>query len=656
MMTKTVATWLTLSASLLTACAIDGDATDGEVATQVAAVNAAEAGAATILALEATPTAMRLRFTAGDPAITSIAIDRLDAEVGAYHRLAGVTVRATGKYFFDDTTAVPGHEYCYEVVTWVPGQSSGTMSGRRCAVHNGGTGPLPPTAPTNLRITNARERQVRLGFVDASNDETGFTVEQREGNGWTTVAALPAHAGTGTDLSVYVGDLDVEEHYCYRVRASGAGGSSVTLQTTCGDTTPIFAQDPILVAGNPGLIRIVHPAPGQLQAQWLDEAGHRHWEVDLIDGLTWATPIGTAHVTDSRPEPLTHQSVTFQGLTPGHLYCIQVRQMDNYGANSARLCEAPKAARTSVEQRDPAVGFASILGGANAPGNKLMYVSFDYGVDGQVVERVTAATGQRETIFATAGQAGTVEDTGLVPGTTYCYRAVTFNAYGARYTDFVCATTKTDLPMSPQHIVADVSGQTINLHWDPAWNADDYKVHFVGKRSGYTDHHGDRTTTGTSISITGYEGDDYCFQVTARNQFGSSGTPEKCDVHVVDDGVTTYWSTLVSDVPYEGYVLYWDTLPHFAGSQEYLTKVEILGTLGVTQYEVQFLVPGTPREACGTNVGVTVQAGGFLQGADLATLYGSAQPPLPVTLEACKVEFIYTPDITDVPIVVTTHR
>jgi hypothetical protein len=424
----------------------------------------------------------------------------------------------------------------------------------------------------------------------------------------------------------------------------------VTLQSS-GDPTPLYAQDP-LVGANPGLVRIVHPAVGQLQAQWLDGAGHRDWEVDLIDGLTWADPVRTAHVTDSREVPLTHQSVTFQDLTPGHLYCVRVRRGSH---KSARLCEAAKAARTSSEQRDPAVGSATTLS-AYGQSNRTMMLSFSHEQVHQVVERLLASTGQRETIFVDPARASHYVDEGLEPGTTYCYRAITFNDYGARYSDFDCATTTTNLPDYPFHVVADVDGLTIHLHWDPSWNADDYTVHFVGKRPGYTDHDGDRTTTGTSIDITGYEGHDYCFQVAARNQFGSSLVVEKCGVHVVDDGVTTYLASLVNDVPSTGNILFWNEVWQDAGPQEYLSKVEILGTPGITNYQVRFLPPGTPREACGTSIGVVVQAGGFLQGADLATLYGSSQPALPVTLEACKEEFTPTQEISVIPIVVTTVR
>jgi len=85
--------------------------------------------------------------------------------------------------------------------------------------------------------------------------------------------------------------------------------------------------------------------------------------------------------------------------------------------------------------------------------------------------------------------------------------------------------------------------------------------------------------------------------------------------------------------------------------------VQVAGN-GFTQYKVHFLPPGASRNDCGDpNVGVVIDAGATLTGADLATLYGANEPATPLTLVGCKLWTAPSvPPINDMPITVTYRQ
>lgn len=83
--------------------------------------------------------------------------------------------------------------------------------------------PVPPAAPSGLTAGPVRATLVNLSWTDASNNETGFTVERRLGAAgiWAAVAVLAANTSRWADAGVIAG-----RSYSYRVLASNSAGNS----------------------------------------------------------------------------------------------------------------------------------------------------------------------------------------------------------------------------------------------------------------------------------------------------------------------------------------------------------------------------------------------------------------------------------------------
>jgi uncharacterized protein YodC (DUF2158 family) len=581
---------------------------------------------ATVTSLTSLATAMRLAFTVPS-GVSTISIYRMDKTTeGFWRRHSSVPVNPTGSYSYDDAGAILGREYCYSVGTLASGDTRVTMSNSLCAFHSGGTLPPPPAAPTDVAIANTYERGLRLRFTDASTDETSFVVERNVFGSWVQERTLPAETGTGTVVRFLQSDLDSEQRYCYRIKAVNANGSSAPVQT-CGRTNPLAVVDPVY-QGGPEMITIEHPATGSLRVRWLDGDATSQWVVKTFDGLT-GSELGSASVEDHRSPPLTHQTLTLTGLTPGKLYCFTVGR--GSAARPVKLCEVPFAARTAVEHRDPRPEVTPYIVGLTTPRNGRIRISLGQQQPGQIIERIASSNSVRRTLRVDANGGATIDDDTVTPGQTYCYRPWVFNDYGSRYGAIQCVLASAYEPSRPMNLrVTSQEGRDLTLAWDSSANSTSYDFKWFGERQSYTDHDGDKNVSGTSTSFRGYEGFEYCFSVRGKNQFGTSSWTEICGIDIADDGIVSYGASLAQVVA--GSVTY-GHLVSPGGGAAFLTNVFVAGN-GFTPYVVRFIASGNCES--NTTGGILVEPGENLTGADLNTLYGATQPQAPVQLIGCK--------------------
>jgi uncharacterized lipoprotein YddW (UPF0748 family) len=93
--------------------------------------------------------------------------------------------------------------------------------------------PLPPAAPTDLKVVHVTPVSVALEWTDQATNETGFELERDTGSGFELVATLPPDTQSYTDNG-----LAADSVVRYRVRATNAGGASAWSDVVEAHTLP----------------------------------------------------------------------------------------------------------------------------------------------------------------------------------------------------------------------------------------------------------------------------------------------------------------------------------------------------------------------------------------------------------------------------------
>jgi hypothetical protein len=138
-----------------------------------------------------------------------------------------------------------------------------------------------PASPSSLKAENTGDslRDVSLTWNDNSDNETGFAIERKEGDG--TFAQI--HTTDADAVSYFDKGLTEATTYVYRIKAlSSAGDSKYSTETS------------VLVAGVPW-IKVQSPADGQafplgatIQIQWTaNKVTNVQIDYSVDDGLSW---------------------------------------------------------------------------------------------------------------------------------------------------------------------------------------------------------------------------------------------------------------------------------------------------------------------------------------------------------------------------------
>jgi hypothetical protein len=563
----------------------------------------------------------------------------------------------------EDRAVEVGKEYCYLITARLPDQRGPTQSESRCAVHDGGDPSIrPPEAPEDLTVTTRRTHVLVLEFVDVADDETAFGVERRHADvsGWVEVARLDAADGTGRTVRHTDAGVEMEQRYCYRVRAYNESGDRVS-PGVCASTQPAVVGEPVVSAqAAPAIVRLTHPREGELIVTWKDVApsdGGGEWHVTL-EPLGGAQP-RSMRVRDRRDRPVDAWSARFEGLDPDAIYCATVRRAPS-GRAGRPVCESPFARRRQPDDLGPDTTDLPRVAAVARPENGVLELRLANPVAGQLVDVVRASDGRRWT--DTGGRDGrdAYRLSGLVAGHTYCFRPVVTNRFGSRYGPLECEETLADSPSRPGRLLLDsVAGTVAHLSWGAADLADEYELSYVGTRPVHTDHEG--TETGIRGARTTFDmraERTYCFTVRAKNAFGlSSASDELCDVSAGDaEGVVTYNAQLIGVIPPEGAILYGHRVDPGPPPGARLRAVLVIGN-NFTPYVVKFVKPDSENSVCTESEGRLVEPGSTLDAAGLDELYGDEEPPTPLFLVACAARRDGTAEtIERVPVAVTYVR
>jgi len=114
-------------------------------------------------------------------------------------------------------------EIILNTVDLKPSMSGRTLTGGRLNAYNAVLHSVPPDAPSGLNVAAESSSSIHLTWADNSNNEAGFRIERKAGDGetYSEIAAVGANV-----ISYSNGGLNTATAYQYRIRAYNSVGSS----------------------------------------------------------------------------------------------------------------------------------------------------------------------------------------------------------------------------------------------------------------------------------------------------------------------------------------------------------------------------------------------------------------------------------------------
>lgn len=280
--------------------------------------------------------------------------------------------------------------------------------------------PVPPSAPTNLRVAGRTQVSVQIAWNDASNNELGFQVERSDNGGasFSQIAVL----GVGSDTYNATG-LSPATSYRFRVRSYNSGGESDFASTVTAETLPNPPSAPTnltvtIAPGEQTSPGATMPGASSLVLAWndtsSDETGFRI-ERSTNGGESFSpvtiVPPGQTAFTDG-------------GLTPNTSYTYRVRAV-NTGGDSSPSNTATRATLPTP----PAAPTGLALTALTAGSIKIDWTDQSSNETGFRVER-RSGDGDFLLIHTAGAGATSYTDPAVSPSATYTYRVAAVNTGG----------------------------------------------------------------------------------------------------------------------------------------------------------------------------------------------------------------------------------
>ncbi len=453
-------------------------------------------------------------------------LDRSKGAAGTFSEIASVSADVST---YQDAAVDGASEYCYRVrALGAAGSSASAFSAPACHQF------AAPAAPSDLGATASLE-QVDLSWTDNSDNETGFEV-WRSTAGASGTFALEATVGADVKSFGNTGLQDNAE-YCYRVRATGSGGLDSPFTPTACTTTPTPQAPPPAAPSN---LAAVPTSPTVIALSWIDnasdETGFEIWR-----STTGAT--GTYSLLSNVVANVTNANDS--GLDPVVPYCYEVRAVgavnappSDFTTASCATTPAPPAPNTPSNVSATATSTTDIT--VTWRDNSSDETGFE------IWRSTTGASGTYSFLVSVAANAESTNDTGLTPGTQYCYKV---KALGGGVTPSSplsgsdCATTGAQVA-APSSLAATVTSSTaIALTWtDNSSNESGFEIwrSTTGASGSYTLRN-TVVANAESTNDTGLTpGTQYCYEVRGlgnginpASDFSNSGCATPITVRVV---------------------------------------------------------------------------------------------------------------------------
>lgn len=135
---------------------------------------------------------------------------------------------------FENTGLTAGSTYFYLVTSYnSSGESGASNEATATTPASGGGG---PSAPSGLQATASTTNLINLAWVDASNNETGFQIQRKKDDTWSTIATVGANVTTYFNSGLSPGTF-----YTYQIVAiNGSNSSLASNQVTVKTPTNSF--------------------------------------------------------------------------------------------------------------------------------------------------------------------------------------------------------------------------------------------------------------------------------------------------------------------------------------------------------------------------------------------------------------------------------
>nr|ARK10325.1 hypothetical protein A6C57_08275 [Fibrella sp. ES10-3-2-2] len=342
---------------------------------------------------------------------------------------------------FTDNGVQPNTTYYYQVCAV-------NKASQTCALSAKINTPIQtPTAPTALAVSISGTTAT-LTWKDNSSNEIDYEIQRKEGNGaFADFGKTGSFNGAGTfiDTKLFAGRT-----YCYRVRATNAGGPSDYSNEACASTAPAAPNAP-------NNLQLTLVSVSQVDLSWTDGGGATDFEVQRADGLGGYAKINTLSAGRTTYSDNSIQ----QGKT--YSYRINATNVSGNALSEVKTISiptvppAPEYSLQVLSSTDIKVDYRNTAG-ANATALELQYAlnnGFTIGLGGQNVP--------------IAGSTVTISS--LQPSTRYFFRLRASNSGTGLASDWVLRDAQTQpnapqSPAAPTNLAANpVSDSEIALTW-----------------------------------------------------------------------------------------------------------------------------------------------------------------------------------------------
>ncbi len=266
---------------------------------------------------------------------------------------------------------------------------------------------VAPIAPANLTATVTSGTQINLAWSDNSNNETGFSIERKQGAGGTYAVA----ATVGPNITVYSDTgLVPNTNYFYRVQATNFAANS-TYSNEASATTPVPPLKPTMAVASNITTTSIHLA-------WQDNATNEDgYRITRVQN-------GATQIVVAPNLPPNTQTFTNAGLTSGNEYDYHIiaynlaGYSDFAGTLTATLTDPPTALAAVADQQSAALSWTPpYFGGLPA------HLTYN-------VYRGMTSGGESAIPTATGVTVPSFTDTGLTNLQTYYYKVTAVDPGG----------------------------------------------------------------------------------------------------------------------------------------------------------------------------------------------------------------------------------